>query len=190
MNLTLYNISNIYNKNIIILGRKLSGKTNLIKKILDNLDYDKKYCLNMSIHEKIDEELNIPTYSDKNFEYVYNNITETCGNKILIIENFNYLYSNLLNNKNLLELLKNNDKYNVTIIFVLNNNQLNFKNINEKFYNYIHIMFLSSVYFDINHYIDQLFKLKLSEDQFELIINNYIEKKRYIVFECKQLNYL
>lgn len=189
MNLLSYNINDIYNKNIILLGRQFSGKTSLIKNILNNVIFDTKYCVNLNTSDKIDSELNIPVYSEKNLDYIYNEITKNRGRKLLIFESFHYLYQNLLGNEKLLDLLKNNTDYQVTILFVLNNFQLNFKNLYENFYAYINILFLSSTYFNVNNYVNAIFSTDINEDYFENIINNYIDNKKYLVFHNKNVYY-
>ncbi|ARF08818.1 hypothetical protein Catovirus_1_868 [Catovirus CTV1] len=189
MSLTLYNINDIYNKNVIVLGRKSSGKTDLLKDILDKITFDIRLYVNFNSNHEIDSELVIPSHSEKDFEQVYTTITENKGTKILIVENFNLFYSSYLQDNKMLRLLEKNVDYSLTTIFVMNNFQLNFRNISTVFYKYINLMFLSSIYFNVDNYVNNIFSTNITEEFFENLIEKYIDNKKYLVFKHDSIYY-
>lgn len=99
------------------------------------------------------------------------------------------MYYNLLNNDNFLYLIKNNIHLNLTIIFVLNNNQIFLKDIYDKLYKFIHILILFSTYFNVDKYIKSLFYIDLNDELLENIIINYIKNGKYVVFHNKSIYY-
>lgn len=190
MNLIYYNISNIRFKNIILLGRQINEKNKLLQNILDYNNFDIKYCINLDNNSILDYDLGIRTFLVKDMDNIYNDIiNNSTKNKILIIKNFNHLYYNLLNNDNFLYLIKNNIHLNLTIIFVLNNNQIFLKDIYDKLCKFIHILILFSTYFNVDKYIKSLFYIDLNDELLENIIINYIKNGKYVVFHNKSIYY-
>lgn len=171
------------------MGRKESGKTSLIKKILNEIPFDNTYLINVSATNNIDEELNMLTYSIHNFDLVYNNIIYSEGKKLLIVENFYNLHRNLFEDHKYTfnDLVNNNQLYNLTIIFVSNNIQFQ---ANSDFSNKIDILFLSSAYFNIHNFVNNSFSMDMSGFFLEKLVNEYIENYKYLVFTNNSINYL
>ena len=182
MDLHQFNINDIYNKNIILLGRKLSGKTCLIRNILKNLNFDSIYLIDVECSFIVNDELNLPTYGLDNFNNIYKNIIETNGRKLLIIENFQNIYQEIFNNSNLLtNLLSNNQSFNLTTIIVTNYFKFQINQIDQLLYKYINIIFLSSVYLNMNNYIYNLFFDNISEKKCQEYIDNYLLNQKFLV---------
>ena len=183
----LYNLNDIYNKNILLLGRRASGKTQLLKKIINNLTFNKTYLVNICGINNIDEELNLPTYSVNNFNEIYNDIMISKGKKLLIFENFQTVYTLIQEKFNDLfkDILINKTYHDITIILVSNNLQLRLDTESLKS---IDILFLSSVYFNINNFVNNLFNKNICENIFENLILKYIDNQKYLIF-TKNLTY-
>jgi len=184
MNPILYNLDNVYNKNILLLGRRASGKTNLLKKIID-LQFDKIHLINIFGANNTDEELNLPTNSIDKFGEIYNEIINSEGKKLLIIENFHNIQTTIEERFNdIFNDLLTNKLYNLTIILVSNNLQIRLECQQT-----IDALFLSSVHFNIHNYINNMFNQNINENIFENLITKFIDNRKYLVFTKKLIYY-
>lgn len=187
MKLSKFFINNIVNKNIYVLGRHSSGKTLLIKHIIEQPYFNDIYLLNVKSLDKLDNELNLPNYTVDDFDNIYNTINCTSqSNTLLIIENFNLLQKNMCNVK-LKKLMENNQSLNLTIIFVAN--YFNGHPDYTYFFDYVDLTLMSSSFINVNELINLTLFPSLNEHEFEDVIETYIDGETFLVSDKKEVYY-